>query len=92
VALYQTRERVAGDPRVPVARRDSAVEAQMRDWLGRAASDAWIGEFARSDPAAVARRVRTPVRVVHGGADRYVPPESPERLGAAFREGGTTRT
>ena len=88
VALYQTRERVAGDPRVRAARRDSAVDAQMRDWLGRAATDAWIREFVRSDPAAVARRVRTPVLVVHGGADRFVPPESPTRLGAAFRAGG----
>jgi dienelactone hydrolase len=88
VALYQTRERVRADPRVLPARRDSAVDAQMRDWLGRAATEPWIDFFVRHDPLAVARRVRTPVLIVHGTADRNVPPESPDSLRAAFAAAG----
>ncbi|MEO5589312.1 MAG: alpha/beta fold hydrolase [Gemmatimonadaceae bacterium] len=88
VARYQTIERVAGDPRVLPAGRDSAVKTQMSDWLSRAATDRWIAYFIRHDPLAVAGKVKTPVLILHGLMDRNVPPNNATRLRDAFVAGG----
>ncbi len=88
VARYQTRARVAADPAIAPAARDSAAAAQLRAWEARAATDPWIAFLLRHDPVATARRVRVPVLVVHGGRDRNVDPRDAGRLGAALRAAG----
>lgn len=48
----------------------------------------WVRWFLAHDPLPVARRLRVPVLVLHGGTDRQVTAEQAEELGAAVRAGG----
>ena len=40
------------------------------------------------DPIPAAKRISTPVLILHGRADRQVPPKHAEKLAQALREGG----
>jgi len=51
----------------------------------------WMRFFLDYDPAATARRVRTPVLILQGGHDIQVTPDQAPELATAFRAGGNTR-
>lgn len=48
--------------------------------LRRQADTPWFRSFLAFDPAAVLKRVRQPILVLHGALDRQVPPHHAERL------------
>ena len=62
----------------------SANVARVRRDLGL---DAAVGGLEKADPLVAIERVRCPVALVYGGADRLVPPRFVERLIEALPEG-----
>ena len=70
------------------ARRDSALAEGERTVDSMAARVPWMKLFLEYDPAAAARRVKTPVLILQGMTDRQVPPSEADKLAAAFRAGG----
>jgi hypothetical protein len=68
---------------------DSVMRASMHAVDSLAATDAWIGFFARHDPLAVARKLKSPaVLVLQGATDRQVAAEQATELADAFRAAG----
>lgn len=51
-------------------------------------ADPWARYFSGYEPLATARRVRVPALLLHGAADRVVPPGDTELLAAAMRGAG----
>ncbi|HEX8692978.1 MAG TPA: alpha/beta fold hydrolase [Longimicrobium sp.] len=85
---YQRRWAAEHDSTVPPERRDSAVaayRAQADSTVGRLA---WWKWFMEHDPLPVARRLRQPVLVLHGAADRQVTADQAQELAAAIRRSG----
>ena len=70
------------------SQRDSAIAQSRRGADSVAARTPWLRYFFDYDPTVIARRVRTPVLILHGETDRQVPPSEASKLAAAFREGG----
>jgi pimeloyl-ACP methyl ester carboxylesterase len=68
--------------------RDSLLRVSMRIVDSAAARQPWLGFFLHYDPLPLARQLRIPVLVLHGGTDRQVPPSEGEKLASAMREGG----
>jgi uncharacterized protein len=85
---FQQRQAIEGSPALAALDRDSLVAAARDELEAVAARQPWLGFFLDHDPLPVARRVRTPVLVLHGETDRQVPAEQAHELAAAFREGG----
>ena len=85
VGLYQNRYAVEHDPTVPEALRDSVVAAGL---IEARSSPKQRSNLDMPDPLPTARRVRAPVLILHGAADRNVPPQHAGRLAKAFQEGG----
>ena len=70
------------------AQRDSLLRVSMRIVDSTAAQQPWLRFFLHHDPLPLARQVRIPVLVMHGGTDRQVPASEGEKLAAALRQGG----
>lgn len=68
--------------------RDSLLRAAMSEVDSLAARNPWLGFFVAHDPLSVARRVRTPVLLLHGENDRQVTVAQMDELAEAFRAGG----
>ena len=68
--------------------RDSALRVAMVAVDSEIAADPWLKFFSTHDPLVTARRVRTPVLILHGATDRQVTAEQAELLGQAFRTTG----
>ena len=88
ILAFQRRVAVESDTSIPVSRRDSAVAAMARMADSAAKAPGWLGYIYDYDPLATARRVRTPVLIMHGATDLQVTVDQAEELAAAFREGG----
>jgi fermentation-respiration switch protein FrsA (DUF1100 family) len=77
--------------RAPIS--DSArarLRAKLPATLDSMAMTPWNRYFMSYDPAATARRVRTPVLVLQGGRDIQVTPDQAQELASAFRAAGNT--
>ena len=86
---YQHQYRIDTDPAVPVAQRAAAlVKAMKRQEQSVAASvEKWRPWAQNLDPLVAARRLRSPILILHGLTDRAVPPGDARLLEAAIREG-----
>ena len=68
---------------------DSVMRVSMHAVDSLAAADAWLGFFARHDPLAVARKLKSPpVLVLQGATDRQVSAGQASELANAFRSAG----
>lgn len=94
---YSGRRIIAFQQQSAIAQIDSSGSAAAREAMFRAAQqqldstatvNPWIREFLQYDPLPTAKRVRTPVLVLHGETDQQVTPEQADTLAAAFRAGG----
>lgn len=88
IIAYQNRYAVEHDTAIPPARRDSALATAAQQLDSLAATRPWVRFFLDYDPLATARKVRTPVLILQGAADRQVTPGQADSLAAAFRAGG----
>lgn len=88
VLAYQNRYGVENDPATPAAARDSLIRAGLARLDTLAAGQPWLRFLLDHDPLPTARRVRTPVLILHGASDRQVTPDQAPELAAAFRRGG----
>jgi len=84
----QFRQRAMADTNIPENMRDSANVLAMEAWDQRAGADKWTGFFSAHDPLEAARKVRTPVLLIQGGADENLAATDADRLAAAFRGAG----
>lgn len=85
---FQRRVFVENDSTIPVARRDSALEALARTADSVAATPGWLQYIYDYDPAATARQVRTPVLILHGATDLQVTADQALELSSAFQQAG----
>lgn len=85
---YQNREAIAGLSGMNRARADSMERAARTTLDSLARTNRWLEHYLAHDPRAVAKRVRTSVRIVQGETDHQVTPEQAAELAAAFRAGG----
>jgi dipeptidyl aminopeptidase/acylaminoacyl peptidase len=86
---YQLREALRGQGLAGAA-LDSVFAQGVTERDAVAATIPWVRWFMDHDPLPVARRVRTPVLILHGETDRQVTAGQAEELGAAIRQGGST--
>jgi len=88
VIEYQNRSAIDLAPGFSRAQRDSILWAAMQsvDSLGKEIP--WMGYFLAHDPLVTARKVRTPVLILHGATDRQVTPDQAAALDSAFRAAG----
>jgi uncharacterized protein len=84
---FQQRQAVERSDAFEPASRDSVLAAGRLELEEVAARQPWLAYFLEHDPLPVARRVRTPVLILHGETDRQVTVEQAEHLAGAFREG-----
>ncbi len=91
VARWQRATLVAMDSSTWPANRRAAVLAAADSNAERtAALDPWLRTWFALDPREVARRVRSPVLLLHGESDRQVPSAQAGELARALRDGGAT--
>jgi dienelactone hydrolase len=88
ILRYQNRQALEQDKTIPVAKRDSVLNASMVkiDSLGK--SVPWMRFFLDYDPLAAARKVHVPVLILQGATDWQILPEQAQQLADAFRQGG----
>lgn len=86
---YQLREALRGQGLAGAA-LDSVFAQGVTERDAVAATIPWVRWFMDHNPLPVARRVRTPVLILHGETDRQVTAGQAEELGAAIRQGGST--
>ena len=82
------RDGAASDPGIPESMRDSLHALAMKAWDERLTTDGWAAFFSAYDPLSAARKVRTPVLLLQGGADEVLAQGDADRLAAAFRSAG----
>jgi uncharacterized protein len=85
---FQRRVAVESDSTIPVAKRDSALEALSRAADSAAATPGWLQYVYDYDPLPAARRVRAPVLILHGATDLQVTADQALELSSAFHQGG----
>jgi len=85
---FQQRNGIEQTPSIPMAARDSAWRAAMRQVDSAAAVQPWMKFFLDYEPLPTARRIRVPVLILQGGTDQQVTPEQAPLLEKAIREGG----
>jgi len=85
---FQRRVLVENDTTIPAAKRDTAIAALARTADSAAATPGWLRYLYDYDPLATARRVRTPVLILHGATDLQVTADQALELSSAFQEGG----
>ncbi len=82
------RDGAASEPLISQSTRDSLHALAMKSWDERLATDGWAAFFSAYDPLTAARKVRTPVLLLQGGADEVLAAGDADRLAAAFRSAG----
>ena len=91
VALdMQIKNLIMHNASMSAAGKDSAIAGIPARVDSMMAADPWMKFFLTHDPAATARRVRTPVLILTGANDQQAPPEQVPELEAAFRDAGNT--
>jgi uncharacterized protein len=88
ILAFQRRVFVENDTSIQPSKRDSVIAAIGRAADSAAAAPGWLNYVYDYDPLATARRVRTPVLILHGATDLQVSADQVPELAAAFREGG----
>ena len=88
IAAWQRSKRLAADPSLSPARRDTSLAGGMAEWDANAQADPWYRFFATYDPRVTARAVAAPALVMQGGDDESVPPAGADSLVAALRVSG----
>ncbi|HEU4786098.1 MAG TPA: alpha/beta fold hydrolase [Gemmatimonadaceae bacterium] len=88
IVAEQNRYVIDSVRRIAGAQRDSAIARSRRGADSLAAKSPWLRYFFDYDPTEIARRVRTPVLILHGETDRQVSPTEAQKLAGAFRAGG----
>ena len=88
ILAFQRRVYVESDTSVQPSKRDSVMAAIARTTDSAAATPGWLQYVYDYDPLATARRVRTPVLILHGATDLQVSVDQVPELVAAFRAGG----
>jgi uncharacterized protein len=88
IVAFQRRVAVESDTSIAVSKRDSVMASMARAVDSMAAAPGWLRYIYDYDPLATARRVRTPVLILHGATDLQVTADQAPELAAAFREGG----
>jgi hypothetical protein len=86
----QMKNLIVHDAKLPPAERDAAIEAIPARIDSMMAADPWMKFFLTYDPAATARRVKTPVLILTGANDQQAPPAEVAEREAAFRAAGNT--
>ena len=88
ILAFQRKVFVEGDTSIQPSKRDSVIAAIARTADSAATTPGWLNYVYDYDPLAMARRVRTPVLILHGATDLQVTADQVPELVAAFREGG----
>ncbi len=88
IVAYQMRFWLERDPTIPFAARERAVVDQLARWDVVADANPRLKSSRMYDPLPAAKRISTPVLILHGSSDRQVPPKHAEKLARALREGG----
>jgi hypothetical protein len=88
IVAYQMRYWLERDPTIPFAARERAVVDQLARWDVVADANPRLKSSRVYDPIPAAKRISTPVLILHGSSDRQVPPKHAERLAKALRQGG----
>ena len=89
VALdMQLKNLIAHNTTLTAAGKDSAIAQMPAREDSMMAADPWMKFFLTYDPAATARRVRTPVLILTGSNDQQAPPEQVSEQKAAFLAAG----
>jgi hypothetical protein len=90
---YQLRYRIERDASIPARDREAVLADAMRQQEKKveASAEAWRRSIQDRDPLPTARRLRMPVLVLQGLADRAVDPGDARLLEHAIREGGNRR-
>jgi alpha-beta hydrolase superfamily lysophospholipase len=87
--VMEYQNRMAARKAYSGAALDSVMRVSMHAVDSLAAADAWLGFFARHDPLAVARTLKSPpVLVLQGATDRQVTAEQATELAGAFKAAG----
>ncbi len=88
IVAYQLRYWLERDPAIPFANRERLLVQQLARWDVFADANPRL-KFSRTyNPIAAVKRISAPVLILHGAADRQVPPKHAEKLAKALREGG----
>ena len=91
VAAEQQRTLLGKDSTRTPAERDSALAHAARVTDSLAKEPGWLHWFAEYDPLPAARRVHSPVLILHGETDQQVPVSQARTLAAAMRAAGNQR-
>jgi dipeptidyl aminopeptidase/acylaminoacyl peptidase len=86
----QMKNLINHDAKLTPPERDAALAAIPARIDAMMAEDPWMKFFLTHDPAATARRVKTPVLILTGANDQQAPPEEVAEQEAAFRAAGNT--
>jgi alpha-beta hydrolase superfamily lysophospholipase len=85
---FQRRVFVENDTSIQPSKRDSVIAAMAHSADSAAATPGWLGYLYDYDPLAIARRVRTPVLILHGATDLQVTADQALELSSAFQQAG----
>ena len=88
VVAYQLRYWLERDPTIPFANRERILVKQLARWDVFADGNPRLKFSRKYDPVDAAKHISAPVLILHGEADRQVPPKHGEKLAKALREGG----
>ena len=80
--MVDTVQKLRGDA------RDTAFARYQRNTDSLANAMPWMKFFLEHEPITIARRVETPVLILHGEMDHQVPLSEAERLATGFRSAG----
>lgn len=85
---FQLANNIKHDTALTAAKRDSAIAAIPKTIDSLMAKDPWMQFFLTYDPAATARRVKTPVLILTGANDQQAAPDQVSEQADAFRAAG----
>ena len=88
VMKKQNRMSIDANDKWNAAQKDSVYADAVRQLESLTSSDPWLSYFRDYDPAATARKVKTPTLIVQGATDSQVLPEEAEKLAGFIRSGG----
>jgi len=91
ILAEQQRTLLGNDTTRTPAERDSALVRAARLTDSLAKEPGWLHWFAEYDPLPAARRVQSPVLILHGETDQQVPVSQARTLAAAMRAAGNQR-
>jgi dienelactone hydrolase len=88
ISMAQNKWIVDHDTTLTPAKRDSLLRSARASLDPAKQGNAWLKFWMGYDPAPVARKVKTPVLILHGETDRQVPADQAGKLARLIRAGG----